>query len=157
MEEEQSLTAKKDSFPDPVKSFEDILITIPGALAHLIDRQRSIKIGAGYFSTARLHQGNNTVAVLACVGGCDHVQWPLTEDVVGIKLDDSHYFLGDPKKSKRNHGMGFLPFSFTSSSSVEFGLRIELGFSWNAFTELQPLGIGAVGIHDFKHIDEVPI
>ncbi|XXG75012.1 hypothetical protein AAC387_Pa07g3605 [Persea americana] len=131
MEEEQLLTAEEDSFPDPIKSSEDILITIPGAIAHLIDRQCSIEIGAGDFSVARLHQGDNTVAVLARVGGCDGVQWPLTKDVAAVKLDASHYFFslrdlyaGDGSASSEADNL--LNYGLTIASKGQEGLLREL-------------------------------
>jgi spartin len=69
---------------------EEVLIKVPGAVLHLIDRQRSVDLGSGDFSVARIKQGNNTVAVLARLG--EAVQWPLTPDVASVKVDLSHYF-----------------------------------------------------------------
>lgn len=89
----------EDLFPQtapevPIESKEEILIKIPGAIAHLIDRQQSIEIGCGEFSVARVRQGDNAVAVLARVAdvASGGVQWPLVNDVAAVKLDDSHYF-----------------------------------------------------------------
>lgn len=80
--------AAAPSLPPPV---EETLLRIPGAILHLIDKQRSVELGAGDFTVVRLRQGENTVAVLARVGD-DLVQWPLARDEAAVKLDDSHYF-----------------------------------------------------------------
>ncbi|KAL0536052.1 hypothetical protein IC582_024984 [Cucumis melo] len=71
-------------------SSEQVLLQIPGAILHLIERQNSIELASGEFSIVGLIQGNNVVAVLARIG--DQVQWPLAKDEPAVKLDDSHYF-----------------------------------------------------------------
>lgn len=72
------------------ESFEEVLVTIPGAIVHLIDKQRSLELASGDFSVVQLLQGGNAVAALARVGG--EIQWPLARDEAAVKLDDSHYF-----------------------------------------------------------------
>ncbi|KAG8368099.1 hypothetical protein BUALT_Bualt15G0010000 [Buddleja alternifolia] len=72
------------------ESSEEVIITVPGALVHLIDREQSIEIATGEFSIVQLKQGDNVVAALARVG--DEIQWPLAKDESAVKLDDSHYF-----------------------------------------------------------------
>ncbi|CAA6673506.1 unnamed protein product [Spirodela intermedia] len=54
---------------------EETLVRVPGAILHLIDRQRT---------------GDNVIAVLARVG--DVVQWPLAKDEAAVRLDHSRYF-----------------------------------------------------------------
>ncbi|XP_058107997.1 protein EARLY-RESPONSIVE TO DEHYDRATION 7, chloroplastic-like isoform X2 [Magnolia sinica] len=76
--------------PAPVESSEQIVIKIPGAMVHLIDKQRSVELASGEFTIVNLCQGGNVVAVLARVG--DEIQWPLAKDEATVKLDDSHYF-----------------------------------------------------------------
>lgn len=74
----------------PPESIEESLITIQGAILHLIDRHYSVELATGDLQILRLLQGDNTVAALAAVG--DDVQWPLTKDITAVKLDPSHYF-----------------------------------------------------------------
>lgn len=69
---------------------EETLVRVPGAILHLIDRQRSLDLGSGDFSVVRLQQGDNVIAVLARVG--DVVQWPLAKDEAAVRLDHSRYF-----------------------------------------------------------------
>ncbi|KAJ1689189.1 hypothetical protein LUZ63_013344 [Rhynchospora breviuscula] len=69
---------------------EEVLLKMPGAVLHLIDRQRSVDLGLGEFSIVRIKQRENTVAVLARLG--EAVLWPLTPDVASVKIDWSHYF-----------------------------------------------------------------
>ncbi|GAB2282848.1 Senescence-associated protein [Dionaea muscipula] len=75
--------------PEPEPIVETI-ITIPGAVVHLIDKQYSVELALGDFSVFRIRQGDTIVAVLARVG--DEVQWPLLKDEAAVKVDDSHYF-----------------------------------------------------------------
>ncbi|GAB4847550.1 Protein EARLY-RESPONSIVE TO DEHYDRATION 7, chloroplastic [Ancistrocladus abbreviatus] len=84
--------------PEPV-SFEETIISIPGAIVHLIDKQYSVELACGNLSIIRLRQGDNVIAILARVD--DEVQWPLTKDEAAVKVDDAHYFfsLRPPKQS----------------------------------------------------------
>uniref|UniRef100_A0A7N0TV26 Senescence domain-containing protein n=1 Tax=Kalanchoe fedtschenkoi TaxID=63787 RepID=A0A7N0TV26_KALFE len=79
-----------DSPPSPNNSVEETLIHIPGAFLHLIDKQCSVELASGDFYITRLSQGRNTIAVLSRVG--HDIQWPLTKNEAGVKLDHSHYF-----------------------------------------------------------------
>ncbi|XP_057966498.1 protein EARLY-RESPONSIVE TO DEHYDRATION 7, chloroplastic-like [Malania oleifera] len=74
----------------PADSLEEVLVKIPGAIVHLIDKERSVELACGEFVIIRLRQGGNAVAVLARVG--DEIQWPLAKDEAAVKLDESHYF-----------------------------------------------------------------
>jgi spartin len=74
----------------PHEATETILIRIPGALVHLIDKQDSMELASGDFILVRLVQGGNAVAVFARVG--DDIQWPLAKDEAAVKLDACHYF-----------------------------------------------------------------
>lgn len=69
---------------------EELLLRLPGAILHLIDKKQSVEIGCGDFTVVRLRQGEIVVAVLVRVG--DDVQWPLARDEACVRLDDSHYF-----------------------------------------------------------------
>lgn len=74
----------------PLESTEDILITVPGAILHLIDKKFSVELACGDFSVIRLMQDDHPVAVLARVA--EEIQWPVTKDQAAVKLDDAHYF-----------------------------------------------------------------
>ncbi|XP_078162304.1 protein EARLY-RESPONSIVE TO DEHYDRATION 7, chloroplastic-like [Carex rostrata] len=75
------------SLPPPT---QQILVEIPGAILHLIDAKHSVELASGALTIVRLLQGDNQLAVLACVG--PDVQWPLTRDGAAVKLDALHYF-----------------------------------------------------------------
>ncbi|KAK9164512.1 hypothetical protein Syun_005414 [Stephania yunnanensis] len=74
----------------PSESVEELLVKIPGAIAHLIDKKNSVELASGDLSIVRLRQGESVVAVLVRVS--DEIQWPLAKDEASVKLDDSHYF-----------------------------------------------------------------
>ncbi|XP_038901694.1 protein EARLY-RESPONSIVE TO DEHYDRATION 7, chloroplastic-like [Benincasa hispida] len=98
-------------------SSEQVLVQIPGAIVHLIERQNSIELASGEFSIVGLSQGNNVVAVLARIG--DEIQWPLAKDEAAVKLDDSHYFfiLSVPSNgSSGNHEPEMLKYGLTFAS-----------------------------------------
>ncbi|GLT39266.1 hypothetical protein SLA2020_134670 [Shorea laevis] len=94
-----------NTYPDvsapsaPPVATEEVLIKIPGAILHLIDKSISVELGCGDLTVLRLFQGQNLVAVIARVG--DAIQWPLTKDGAAVKLDECHYFfsLRFPKES----------------------------------------------------------
>ncbi|XP_029120062.1 protein EARLY-RESPONSIVE TO DEHYDRATION 7, chloroplastic isoform X1 [Elaeis guineensis] len=124
--------AAAPTLPPPV---EETLLRIPGAILHLIDKQRSVELGVGDFTVVRLRQGENTVAVLARVGH-DLVQWPLARDEAAVKLDDCHYFfsLHVPKSAAAaadDDGGGdgsedLLNYGLTFASKGQEGLLKEL-------------------------------
>ncbi|MQM02712.1 hypothetical protein Taro_035485 [Colocasia esculenta] len=114
---------------------EEALIRVPGAILHLIDRQRSIDLGAGEFSIVRLRQGDNVVAVLARVG--DVVQWPLAKDEAAVRLDHSHYFFslhvpegsygaGEDDTGRGDASADLLNYGLTFASKGQEGLLKEL-------------------------------
>ncbi|KAJ7553517.1 hypothetical protein O6H91_06G101500 [Diphasiastrum complanatum] len=73
-----------------VETSEEILVTIPGAMVHLVDEQQSVLLASGDFSLVRLVQNGDGIAVFAKVGG--DFQWPVAKDEATAKLDTSHYF-----------------------------------------------------------------
>ncbi|KAL6498028.1 Senescence-associated protein [Orobanche gracilis] len=84
-------TAQSNPHPSaPPESIEESLITIPGAILHLIDKHYSVELATGDLKIYRLRQGDNTVAVFVTVS--DSIQWPLTKDLASVKLDCFHYF-----------------------------------------------------------------
>ncbi|KAI3922621.1 hypothetical protein MKX01_006310 [Papaver californicum] len=74
----------------PTEPIEEIILTIPGAIAHLIDKKYSVELASGDLSILRLRQDIHVVAVLVRIG--DEIQWPLGKDEAAVKLDESHYF-----------------------------------------------------------------
>ncbi|XP_022885752.1 protein EARLY-RESPONSIVE TO DEHYDRATION 7, chloroplastic-like [Olea europaea var. sylvestris] len=84
----------------PPESIEEVYLTIPGAILHLIDQHYSVELASGALQIIVLYQGDNTVASFARVG--DETQWPLTKDLAAVKLDQSHYFFSfqPPKETE---------------------------------------------------------
>ncbi|CAH8325386.1 unnamed protein product [Eruca vesicaria subsp. sativa] len=74
----------------PPISTEEVILTIHGAILHLIDKSYSVELAVGDLHLLRLVQGDITVAVFARVN--DEIQWPLTKDQPSVKVDESHYF-----------------------------------------------------------------
>ncbi|KAL2329066.1 hypothetical protein Fmac_022493 [Flemingia macrophylla] len=72
------------------QAMETVLVTVPGAILHLIQKDSSVHLASGDLSVATIGEGDKVVAVLARVG--DEVKWPLAKDVAAVKLDASHYF-----------------------------------------------------------------
>lgn len=101
--DKQDLFPNKDDNPyspsAPPISLEEIILTVPGVILHLIDKHYSIELACGDLSIIRLRQGENTVAILASVA--DEIRWPLAKDEAAVKLDTSHYFftIRAPKES----------------------------------------------------------
>ncbi|KAG5530197.1 hypothetical protein RHGRI_030541 [Rhododendron griersonianum] len=74
----------------PPESVEEVILTVPGSILHLIDKHYSVQLACGDLSVVLLRQGQNVVAVLARVD--DEIQWPLAKDLASVKLDECHYF-----------------------------------------------------------------
>ncbi|XP_057416185.1 protein EARLY-RESPONSIVE TO DEHYDRATION 7, chloroplastic [Lotus japonicus] len=81
----------EDTSPSaPPIAAEDVLIKVPGAILHLIDKEYSVELACGDLTIICLRQGKNVVAIYARVD--DEIQWPLAKDETAVKVDDSHYF-----------------------------------------------------------------
>ncbi|KAL0739497.1 hypothetical protein Bca4012_015707 [Brassica carinata] len=74
----------------PPVATEEVILTIHGAILHLIDKSYSVELAVGDLQILRLVHGDITVAVFARVA--DEIQWPLTKDQPAVKVDESHYF-----------------------------------------------------------------
>uniref|UniRef100_A0ACD5ZE55 Uncharacterized protein n=1 Tax=Avena sativa TaxID=4498 RepID=A0ACD5ZE55_AVESA len=74
-----------DGAPPPS---EDVLLRIPGARLHLIDRHRSHPLAAGDLALHRIRAGDTSLAAIAILGP---IRWPLARDVAAVKLDPCHY------------------------------------------------------------------
>uniref|UniRef100_A0A1J3I048 Spartin n=2 Tax=Noccaea caerulescens TaxID=107243 RepID=A0A1J3I048_NOCCA len=96
-------TTASDSASAPPVAKEEVILTIPGAILHLIDKSYSVELAVGDLQILRLVQGEITVAVFARVA--DEIQWPLTKDEPAVKIDESHYFfsLRPVKESGSDH------------------------------------------------------
>ncbi|CAL0313264.1 unnamed protein product [Lupinus luteus] len=130
----------------PPKATEQVLITVPGAILHLIDKEYSVELAFGDFSVVCLRQGQNIVAVFARVA--DEIQWPLAKDEAAVKVDDNHYFFSfrvpdqdpdkegsdssdeegeeDRKKKKENKVPCFLSYGLTIASKGQEDMLKEL-------------------------------
>ncbi|QCD86224.1 hypothetical protein DEO72_LG3g745 [Vigna unguiculata] len=74
----------------PPEATEEVLLSIPGAILNLVDKDYNVELACGDFSVIRLRQGDNAVNVYARVA--EEIQWPLAKDETAVKVDDSHYF-----------------------------------------------------------------
>ncbi|KAK3005176.1 hypothetical protein RJ639_016344 [Escallonia herrerae] len=106
----------------PPESVEENLITVPGSILHLIDKQYSVELAIGDLQIICLRQGSNTVAVLARVGG--EIQWPLARDLAAVKLDQSHYFFSFSAPSQRGSDSSDDELGYDSEALLNYGLTI---------------------------------
>ncbi|KAK4340464.1 hypothetical protein RND71_041926 [Anisodus tanguticus] len=107
-------------------SLEQVIVKIPGAIVHLIDKERSIELASGELEIIQLKQGDNIVAVLSRVG--DQIQWPLTRDETAVKLDESHYFftLRVPSEANDEDQENLLNYGLTIASKGQEKVLKEL-------------------------------
>ncbi|VFQ74300.1 unnamed protein product [Cuscuta campestris] len=151
----------------PPEAIEETLLVVPGAILHLIDKQYSVELATGDLSLLRLRQGDNTVAVFARVA--DEIQWPLTEDLASVKLDESHYFFsfqapkeegdsdssddekGNTKKKKEKHkkkeekGVG--------NEALNYGLTIASKCQENLIKDLDMI-LDSVSSFSVQRVEE---
>ncbi|MED6187356.1 hypothetical protein PIB30_075672 [Stylosanthes scabra] len=111
--------------------FQHVLVTVPGVFLHLIENDSSVEIASGDLTITAINEGENVVAVLACVGGDQVVQWPLTKDVSAVKLDESHYFFtlrvpNDNQKQAEEEDYDVLSYGLTVASKGQEGVMMEL-------------------------------
>ncbi|XP_073065591.1 protein EARLY-RESPONSIVE TO DEHYDRATION 7, chloroplastic-like [Primulina eburnea] len=108
------------------ESSEEVLIRIPGAIVHLIDKERSVELACGEFSIIQLRQGDNYVAALARMG--EEIQWPLAKDEAAVKLDESHYFftLRIPNEDYETGGDNILNYGLTIAAKGQEPLLRQL-------------------------------
>ncbi|CAA7041711.1 unnamed protein product [Microthlaspi erraticum] len=78
----------------PPVATEEVILTIHGAILHLIDKSCSVELAVGDLEILRLVQDDITIAVFARVA--KEIQWPLTKDSPAVKVDESHYFFSLP-------------------------------------------------------------
>ncbi len=92
--EEQDGQDEDEAQEGPVEAQEECLLTIPGAIAHMVDDQESPLLATGIFSIVRIIQKGSGIVILAHVG--DGLHWPVTKDTPTVKLDPTHYFFSLP-------------------------------------------------------------
>ena len=126
--------------PAAVDSAEELLIRIPSAIVHLIDKEQSIELAYGHFELILLRQNDAAVAVLARIG--DQIQWPLTKDEAAVKLDDSHYFFTlNTKDGVLNYGLT-IPSKGQEALIEEFDALLD---KYGGFSEQRVAGAESVG------------
>ncbi|CDP13169.1 unnamed protein product [Coffea canephora] len=110
------------------ESSEEVIVKIPGAILHLIDKEQSVELANGQLSIVMLRQGDNVVAVLARID--DEIQWPLAKDEAAVKLDESHYFFTLRVPPESTDGVGsednVLNYGLTIAGKGQEGLLREL-------------------------------
>ncbi|XVF45522.1 hypothetical protein PTKIN_Ptkin02bG0213300 [Pterospermum kingtungense] len=142
-------------------SQEQLLLKVPGAIVHLIERETSVELACGELSIVSLRQGGNIVAVFARVG--DDIQWPLAKDEPVVKLDTSHYFFTlrvpssgsfeEGKDSKQTEEV--LNYGLTIAAKGQEGLLKELDRvleSYSCFSLQEVKGIGNWGVVDTRNV-----
>lgn len=99
IDEVENLLPNNLSASAPPLAAEEVLIKVPGAILHLIDKECSVELACGDLKIICLRQGTNIVGFYANVGD---IQWPMAKDEAAVKVDDSHYFfsLHMPDESK---------------------------------------------------------
>ena len=136
-DEDSNVLAPENSYlgPPPV---EVLILLIPGAILHLIDRERSVELGTGDFSVVQLQQGENVIAVFARVG--NDVQWPLAKDEISARLDISRYFFslrtpeGFQDAGEEQRSDDFLHYGLTFASKGQESLLETLDGILNHYT-----------------------
>lgn len=125
-EEEDSRSGMNQGGTAAFDSSEKVIVTVPGAIVHLIDKDRSVELASGEFTVVQLLQGGNVVAALARVG--EEIQWPLAKDEAAVKLDDSHYFfsLRVPAEDGEINGDNLLNYGLTIAAKGQEGKMREL-------------------------------
>ncbi|XP_058074150.1 senescence/dehydration-associated protein At4g35985, chloroplastic-like [Magnolia sinica] len=81
--------------PKP-KPKEEILLQIPGSIAHLIEDAEPLELAKGDFTVVRLTEENVILAIIVRIGS--DLQWPLTKDEAVVKLDQLHYLFSLPSQ-----------------------------------------------------------
>ncbi|XWS67743.1 hypothetical protein CRYUN_Cryun04dG0031600 [Craigia yunnanensis] len=142
-------------------SQEQLLLKVPGAIVHLIERETSVELACGELCIVSLHQGDNIVAVFARVG--DDIQWPLAKDEPVVKLDTSHYFFTlrvpsngsfeDGQDSKQTEEV--LNYGLTIAAKGQEGLLKELDRvleTYSCFSVQEVKGIGNWNFVDTRNV-----
>nr|XP_027192057.1 protein EARLY-RESPONSIVE TO DEHYDRATION 7, chloroplastic-like [Cicer arietinum] len=110
-------------YPNTAYSSQQVLVTVPNVILHLIEKDSSVHLASGDLTIVSLKEDNNVVAVLARIS--DQIQWPLAKDVSTVKLDDSHYFFTlQIPQSKTESGTEVLNYGMTVATKGEESVLI---------------------------------
>ncbi|MBA0717067.1 hypothetical protein Golax_004910 [Gossypium laxum] len=142
-------------------SAEQLLLKVPGAIVHLIERETSVELACGDLCIVSLLQGDNVVAVFARLG--DDIQWPLAKDEPVVKLDASHYFFtlrvpsnGSFEEGKdSNQTEDVLNYGLTIAAKGQEGLLKELDRileTYSCFSVQQVKGIENWNLVDARNV-----
>jgi spartin len=107
---------------------EESLVTVSGAIVHLVDDHESVFLGSGDFSVVRLTQQSQGILVLVRVG--DALQWPLMSDEQVLKLDPIHYVFSLPVPPAMDHVAGQSS-EAVSTSGAQSGENIHYGVTFS--------------------------
>ncbi|KAL3532529.1 hypothetical protein ACH5RR_006050 [Cinchona calisaya] len=107
----------KQEIPESRNVKHEVLLSIPGCKAHLMDAGEAIELASGEFVLYRISDENVSVAFTIKVG--DELQWPLTKDEPVVKLDALHYLFSLPMKDGHPLSYG-LTFSEQNSGNLGF-------------------------------------
>ncbi|KAL4582731.1 hypothetical protein LXL04_007290 [Taraxacum kok-saghyz] len=108
----------------PSESVEEVIVSVPGAILHLIDKNYSVQLATGDFSILQLRQSDSVIAILARVG--DEIKWPLGRHEACVKLDQSHYFFSLRAPKENEHEAIMLNYGLTFASKGQEKLLKEL-------------------------------
>ncbi|KAG4988288.1 hypothetical protein JHK82_030631 [Glycine max] len=127
------------------EAMENVLVTVPGAILHLIEKDSSVHLASGDLTISTLGEGDKVVAVLACVG--DQVQWPLAKDVSAVKLDESHYFftVQVPQEHGEEKGFEVLNYGLTVAAKGQERVLRELDEVLDKYSFLSKEKLKGVG------------
>ncbi|XP_015953766.1 senescence/dehydration-associated protein At3g51250-like [Arachis duranensis] len=130
-DDDSSSSSSSNASPSAPPATEEILITVPGAILHLIDKEYSVELACGNLTIVRLRQDENIVAVYADLAG--ETQWPLAKDEAAVKVDDSHYFFSfrvpiesDDQKPSSAAATEVLSYGLTIASKGQEDLLLKL-------------------------------
>lgn len=93
-QQQQGTTSSQQGNHQQVAATEEILVTIKGAIVHLVDDQESVLLGQGDLSIVCISQQEQGIVALVRVG--KDLQWPLMSDEQVVKLDPIHYVFSLP-------------------------------------------------------------
>ncbi|MED6115654.1 response to cold [Stylosanthes scabra] len=123
-DDSSSSSSSSNVSPSAPPATEEILITIPGSILHLIDKEYSVELACGDLTIVRLRRDENTIAVYADLAG--ETQWPLAKDEAAVKVDESHYFFSFrvPIESEDNNNRQKPANSAAATEVLSYGLTI---------------------------------
>ncbi|BBN15816.1 spartin [Marchantia polymorpha subsp. ruderalis] len=158
---------------------EQVLLTIPGVIVHLIDGEKSPHLGSGDFQLIRFVQEKTKVVVIAKVG--DDLMWPLVQEMSTVKLSPTQYYFSlkvpkdlDPQvdSSSSDQGKNHSPLgnepgqmetlnygvTFRASSSDDQNARFqELDTYLERYSTFSaPTIVQKDGNTDVKELDQLP-